>query len=131
MPGERPYRKAGVRELFETLARLASGRPRPELVLGWVLAMLEAPTTHEPAALAMGDVLDSVEVAHAFRCEEVYVGWCCEVGVRRGQLAHRPPPRWPGADRAPLDAWSRSTLDPLARLALEADFDDARARLEG
>lgn len=115
-------------ELLDTLARLSSGRPPPALVLGWVLAMLEAPTAQDPAAFAAGDVLDSVEVAHAFRCEEHYVGWCCEVGVRRGQLRHCPPPRRTGTARVPVDAWSRSTLDPLASLALEAVYDDAVAK---
>lgn len=96
-------------------------------MLGWVLAMLETPTAGDPAAFATGEVLDSVEVAHTFRCDEPYVCWCCEVGVRRGQLRHCPPPPRPGGAAAPMDAWARSGIDPLAGLALEACFDAAAA----
>jgi hypothetical protein len=98
--------------LLEALAQHRSGRPRPDLVLGWVRAMLED-----------DDVVDSTETAHTFRCDESYVVLCVEVGVRRGDLQRCPPrTRAPGL-RPPTESWTRSRLDPLARLALEADFE--------
>ena len=106
------YRDADRAALLDTLNQMVSGRPRPELLLAWVLVMLED-----------DEVIDSKEIAHNFRCEETYVGWCCEVGVRRGALRHcRAPWRLAGV-AAPLDAWAPAGLDPLARLVLEAAFD--------
>ena len=97
---------------MDTLNQMVSGRPRPELLLAWVLVMLED-----------DEVIDSKEIAHNFRCEETYVGWCCEVGVRRGALRHCLAPWRLAGVAAPLDAWAPAGLDPLARLVLEAAFD--------
>lgn len=102
--------------LLDELDRRASGRPRATVILAWVLAMLED-----------DDAVSSKEVAHAFRCEEDYVCWCCEVGVRRGDLRHVTVTwRLPGVP-PPLEGWARSRLDPLARMALEAAHDEALA----
>jgi hypothetical protein len=106
--------------VLDELARRASGRPAAALVLAWVLAMLDDDRND--------DTVDSVEVAHAFRCDEDYVCWCVEVGVRRGDLRHTPPPGHPPRRLPPVEAWRRSGLDPLARLALEARYDDVLAR---
>lgn len=110
------HRAAPLDEVLATLERSASGRPNAAVVLAWVLAMLEE-----------DDAVSSKEVAHAFRCEEDYVCWCCEVGVRRGDLRHvRVPWRLPAVP-PPLEGWARSGLDPLVRMALEAAHDDAVA----
>lgn len=111
------HREASIAEVLARLAAMGSGRPSADLVLRWVLTMLED-----------DDVVDSKETAHAFRCDEAYVCWCCEVGVRRGDL-QRQAPRWRLVGVAPpVEAWSRSRLDPFARLTLEAVFDAARDR---
>ncbi len=106
------HRDAGVGELLGRLAVMASGRPRPELVLGWVQAMLDE-----------DDIVDSLETAHALRCDERYICWCCEIGVRRGDLQRCGARLRTTGVQVPLESWARSRLDPLARLALEADFE--------
>jgi hypothetical protein len=111
------HRRMATAALLEALDRHRSGRPRPELVLGWVRAMLED-----------DDVVDSTETAHAFRCDEDYVVLCAEVGVRRGDLQRCAPRARPPGLRPPVESWTRSRLDPLARLALEADFDEVGRR---
>jgi hypothetical protein len=111
------HRDASIEQLLTRLAALASGRPDPQLVLRWVQAMLDD-----------DDIVDSAETAHTFRCDEWYVCWCCEVGVRRGDLQHSAPRMRPPGARLPLESWRRSRLDPLARLALEAGFDEQRDR---
>lgn len=114
------HRRATIDELFATLRRRSSGRPEPGLVLAWVRTMVQEE-----------DVIDSKEVAHTFRCDEPYVCWCCEVGVRAGELC-RGVAQWRLVGvPPPLEAWTRSRLDPLARLALEAVVDDARRRASG
>lgn len=110
------HRTASLDEVLTTLERLASGRPKATVVLAWVLAMLEE-----------DDAVSSKEVAHAFRCEEDYVCWCCEVGVRRGDLCHEQVVWRLPAVPPPLEGWARSRLDPLARMALEAAHDEAVA----
>lgn len=113
------HRRASVEQVVATLRRLASGRPDPRLVLAWVRT-----TVHDE------DLVDSKEVAHTFRCDEAYVCWCVELGVRRGDIVRRVPPWRLVGVPAPLEAWARSPLDPLARLALEGAFDDELRRIE-
>ena len=114
------HRDAPTAEVLRLLASRASGRPSAHLVLRWVLAMLDD-----------DDVVDSLETAHALRCEEDYICWCCEVGVRRGDLQRCVPRLRPTGMRRPLESWTKSRLDPLARLALEADFDATVAGVTG
>lgn len=110
------HREASLAEVLATVAAMTSGRPKPELVLAWVRTMVQDE-----------DLVDSKEVAHTFRCDETYVCWCCEIGIRRGELRYTDP-YWRLQDVSPpVEAWARSRLDPLARLALEAVHDDAVA----
>jgi len=114
------HRDAPTVEVLRHLVARASGRPSAELVLRWVLAMLDD-----------DDVVDSLETAHALRCEEEWVCWACEVGVRRGDLQHSAPRARPVGLRLPVESWMRSRLDPLARLALEAAFADVVEEVAG
>ncbi len=113
----RAHRAASLGQILDELDRRASGRPAAAPIRAWVLAML-----------GEDDIVDSKEGAHTFRCEEDYACWCCEVGVRRGDLRHTVVPWRLTAVPPPLEGWARSGLDPLARLALESLHDEARAQ---
>lgn len=111
-------------ELLARLAKLQAGQPEAELVRRWVATTLAQEE----------DVLDSRHVAHALRCDEEYVWWCCEVDVRLGRLRPCAPSRTAalaaGATVA-LAAWRLSTIEALGRLALEHAFAESVAGLPG